>query len=204
MVYKPPISDNLVIKRIRSVTQNNNYPESVSYVLSNLFLYMRKKDLVGACHALSSTLYVCLSEIGLKPQLLIGECQKPGDKPFDHSWIVLDNKILDLAIYMPLTMLQGSSDFQNTCLMDTGPVIFNIDIQAMKRTSVSYGINTGLPMQDETLFPLNAPFCEYMSRFPMEYGGLWTVVQNVLPSDVKFDREKAIARYSDVERIFVR
>ena len=197
MIYKdkPPISDNLVEKRINSVITQNGYDINIATIIAELYTYMRKKSLRGGCHALSSVLYVMLSEIGETPKLYIGECQKPGEKPFDHSWICLDDKIIDLAIYIPLTMPINST---------SGPVIFDVDIVTMKKTEVVYGINTGLPMDNQTNLVLEHSFTEYMSNFPMEYGGLWTVAQEILLPVVDISRENLIEKYKDVNRVFVR
>ena len=40
-------------------------------------------------------------EIGLSPKLYIGE-ENISNKYFDHSWIGLDNKVIDLAVALPL------------------------------------------------------------------------------------------------------
>ena len=62
---------------------------------------MKIKDYRGFCHASASILCVCLTEIGLSPKLYIGE-ENISNKYFDHSWIGLDNKVIDLAVALPL------------------------------------------------------------------------------------------------------
>jgi len=195
---KPPIGDNLMKMRISSLVVNAGYDEEVLNIILNTYDYMRRANrtgLFGGCHALSSVLYVIFSELGLNPKLFIGECQKPGDKPFDHSWITLDQKILDIAIYMPLQGLMGSI---------TGPVIFDVDTLTMKKTETAYGINTGLPMSKETLLAKDTPFSEYMSKFPCEYGGLWTAAKKIAPSVLNTDTQKLYIKYSDTKRNFPR
>ena len=58
MIYKdkPPISDNLVKKRINSVITQNGYDINIATIIAELYTYMRKKSLRGGCHALSSVI----------------------------------------------------------------------------------------------------------------------------------------------------
>lgn len=193
---KPPMSDNLLKKRIQSIVSNHNdCDKEIADAICNLYDYMRKRKLIGGCHALSSALYVALSELGQEPVLYVGECQLPGQKPFDHSWICIDDQIIDLAVYMPLTMSINSI---------SGPVIFDIDIVTMKRTTVNYGINTGLPMEAESMMVIDTSFHQYMSAYPMEDGGLWTVVKQILLPNKIVSCEYLLEKYKDVERVFVR
>ena len=193
---KTPIGDNLVKKRIKGIV--STYPDcngNVADTICNLYDYMRKINFIGGCHALSSVLYVALSELGQKPVLYVGECQLPGDQPFDHSWICIDGKIIDLAIYMPLTGHINSV---------SGPVVFDIDTVTMKHTAVNYGINTGLPLGHDTKIVIETSFSQYMSGYPRERGGLWTVVQKILPPDKVISRELLVEKYKNVDRNFVR
>ena len=57
---------------------------------------------MGACHVSTSVLYVVFSELGYDVKLFVGEIQKLGEKPFDHSWITLDGKIIDIAVIIAL------------------------------------------------------------------------------------------------------
>ena len=195
---KTPMGDNLIKKRINHIVLNTGYDIDVSNIICNLYDYMRhanRQGLRGGCHALSSVFYVAFSELGYSPELFIGECQKSGEKPFDHSWITMNGAILDIAVYMPLVGAIGSV---------TGPIIFDIDILTMEKTETNYGINTGLPMDNQTLFVINNSFSKYMMNFPFERGGLWTVVKKVLPSSVHVDIQALSKKYSDVSRHFVR
>lgn len=195
---KAPIGDNLMKKRISQLVMSANYDENVLNTILATYDYMRcanQTGLSGGCHALSSVLYVVFCELGLNPELFVGECQKPGDKPFDHSWVTIDGKILDIAIYMPLQGMVGST---------TGPVIFNIDALTMKTVETVYGINTGLPMSNQTIFAIETPFSEYMSMFPYEIGGLWSLVKKVAPTGLNLDVQNLYRKYSTTKRNFLR
>lgn len=85
----------------------------------------------GACHDTSACLYMILSEMGLKPELVIGEVMSPAG-PFDHSWIEVDGKIFDVAVSLPD---EGGED--------VGPPIFaTLDLDSAKPTRLRYGIKT--------------------------------------------------------------
>lgn len=87
--------------RIKEVVKESGYKEEIGTILANMYLYMERKKWWGACHAISSILFVCLSEIGCAPDLCIGEVRGQG-LYFDHSWISVDDKVIDLAISMTL------------------------------------------------------------------------------------------------------
>ena len=186
------ISNNLIRKRIQTIAQENGLSEQVQSVLVNLFDYMMKKQMYGCCHAFSSALYVALCELGESPQLCVGECFNPKEKPFDHSWIILNGKIIDIAIYMPLSQ---------RCNSVTGVVIMNIDTATQTETDTKYGYETGLGFGYETEAVIHTPFVEYMTAYPFEQNGLWTVVKTILPDTVDFDIDNAKVQYADIERI---
>lgn len=87
--------------RIKQVVKESGYNEDIGNVLANMYRYMERKQWWGACHASCAALYVCLSELGYKPKLCIGEVLGQG-LYFDHSWISLDDKMIDLAISMTM------------------------------------------------------------------------------------------------------
>lgn len=189
------LSNNLLKKRITNICNDNDLNNDIQTVIVRLFDYMMKKPLYGGCHALCSVLYVALSELNQKPRLLIGECEKMGEKPFDHSWIILNDKIIDLAIYMPLNQKINSY---------SGPVIMDIDATSLSKYAIKYGINTGLPIGNSANFAIDTPFKEYMNAFPYEKNGLWSVLQVVMPDSYEYNLSEIKTRYQDIERDFIR
>lgn len=179
-----------VPEQIRCAVKESGYKEDIGDVLANMYRYMNRKHLLGACYASSAVLYVCLSEIGYKPDLCIGEVHKQG-LYFDHSWISLNDKIIDLAIGMPLTDVGSVS----------GVIIFGKDIETGMSSTLDYGVS-GRGMDDQAKFLMTFPFNLYMDSFPFEKDGLWSVVREVLGVSINIPllREK----YKDTKRIFVR
>lgn len=188
------VSNNLIRKRLQTIAQENGLSKDVQTVIVNLFDYMINKQMYGCCHAFSSALYVALCELGEQPQLCVGECYNAKEKPFDHSWIVLNGKVIDIAIYMPLTQ---------KCNSITGVVIMDIDTVTQAKHDTQYGYETGLGLGYETDIVNNMPFVDYMNDYPFEVGGLWTLVKKILPDTFVFDVNEAKQKYADTERVYV-
>lgn len=188
-------SDNEICNSIRNIAHENGLSKDAADVICKVYRYMMDKKLAGGCHAISSVLYVVLKEVGEKPELCIGECQKRGLPPFDHSWVTLNGKIVDLAIYLPLNMRKGECG---------GPVVLGVDVISRGKPSIDYGITTGLLFDWNTSTVIEVPFNEYMSEFPDEKDGLWTVIENALPSSRNFDIAAMKEKYKDVKRAVVR
>lgn len=184
------ISENIV-----KIIEDSTYDSELADTLLNLFDYMIEKNLIGGCHALSAVLYIALNEMGYSPILCIGECQKNGRRPFDHSWIEIDNKTIDLSIYMPMQNKRGSFG---------GPVILNIDSYSFAPNNLDYGINTGLPFSSDTTFAINTGLTEYMDKFPFDEDGLWTVLEKIYVYEGELDIASLKNKYKDVKRKLIR
>lgn len=63
-----------------------------------------EKKWIGECHSTVAILYMCLSELGYKCKLCPREVTTnfPTNMVFDHGWIEVNNKIIDLACYRTL------------------------------------------------------------------------------------------------------
>lgn len=175
---------------IRAAVSANGYNDRISDVLCNLNRYMQRKQWWGACHASCSALYVALSELGYSPKLCIGEIMGQG-LYFDHSWIELDGKIIDMAISM--TLLGGAPASE--------PILFGKNIRNGMESVVEYGV-PGRGIEGESLIVMNLPFIDYMNAFPDEKDGLWGVVRELLGTEI--DIEKLRKKYKDVVRVIVR
>lgn len=192
---KVPISNNIMQRNIRCIMANHNMSEDCTNAVLRAYAFMIEKNYFGGCHALSSALYVVLSELGLSPELCVGECQVPGMPPFDHSWITVNGEIIDLAIYFPLTQQINSM---------SGPVIFGVDAITNRMPRTQYGIDSGLPLSNDTLRVINSNFVDYMDNFPLVKGGLWSLVMGMLPPTSNVTVNDLQARYCVVERQYVK
>lgn len=175
---------------IRNIVCTQGYDEQVSSVLCSMLGYMRDSHWIGGCHAACSVIYVALSELGYHVELCLGEV-KAGALYFDHSWIMLDSKVIDIAVAMI-----PAGDFNAL-----GPVILDTNIGTNQRHKLQYGVyRSGLDRETEKV--RNMPFVEYMDNYPKAQGGLWGVLQFVFPGaeDIKNLRE----HYKDTMRHYVR
>ena len=84
---------------------------------------------MGACLATCAVLYVALKELGENVELCIGEVDA-GTFAFDHSWILVDEKKIDLAA--AITMQGG--------LPVSGPIVFDRDIRTVQTSDLTYGV----------------------------------------------------------------
>lgn len=184
-----------VEQNVKEIVNKNGYGEDMADVILNLYDYIMEKTWYGACHASTAVLYVALKEMGYNVALKIGECQHKSDKPFDHSWIELDDKIIDLAIFLPFTQNVG---------MYGGPVVCGLDVISLKPSEVTYGVNTGLPFFGETEMAINTTLSDYMDRFPNELNGLWTVLEKVYPYDGELVISDLRNKYKTIKRELVR
>lgn len=177
---------------IRERVAAEEYPSDLADVLCNLVQYIHRKGWMGACHSSTAILYVALSEMGYKPEICIGEVGCPWLNPFDHSWIVLDGKVIDIAVIMTLLGGRPVSD----------AIVFDKNIRTGEQYYFEYGIETGLGLDTETQVVLQYQFGEYMDAFPDEVNGLWGVVDII--TDHKYDINDLRNKYRDVKRTLVK
>lgn len=122
--------------RIKQAVKESGYNEDIGNVLANMYRYMERKQWWGACHASCAALYVCLSELGYKPKLCIGEVLGQG-LYFDHSWISLEDKMIDLAISMTMLAIYDTRGFE-----------LGKEVQTEVKREVTETISKGLATQD--------------------------------------------------------
>lgn len=176
--------------RIEASVKSHGFHDDISRVFCNMYDYMEKKKWMGACHAVSSVLYVALSEIGYNPTLCIGEVSG-NNLYFDHSWIMLNQMIVDFAINK--TLLNGAPA--------SGIIIFDQDIDTGLSSSLSYGV-PGRGIEDDAKTVSTMPFTVFMNSYPDEEKGLWSIVEKILETTV--DVSKMEQKYRDVQRTLIR
>ena len=175
--------------QITDTIRAQGYDEQLSVFLCSMLRYMHNEHWRGACHAACSIMYVALSELGYHVKLCIGEV-KAETFYFDHSWVLLDDKIIDLAIAM---ILIGG-------LPVSAPIVLDADITTGKKHTLKYGIyKGGLDKETETVRTLS--FAEYMDNYPKVKNGLWGVLALVFPKEI--DIESLREKYKDVERHYI-
>ncbi|WP_282432793.1 SEC-C metal-binding domain-containing protein [Desulfosporosinus sp. FKB] len=187
-----PESDKFATWKVNALEILANEPQrdSILAVFFTTLEYIERKNWAGACHAVSSVLYVLLSEIGLSPTLCVGEVR--GDRGFfDHSWVEVEDKIFDVSVYKNL-------DYG----MMFAPVIKGYDIDTKEQTKGIYGIKfEGLDPTAQML--TNIPFNSYMSGFPDNKNGLWGVIKDLgNEMSLDFDLEQLKEKYSQTKWVY--
>lgn len=177
-----------ILNCIKKTTLQSGYSQEVADCLAGMMRYMIDKQLVGACHATASALYVALSELGLHPQLCIGEVLTE-QMAFDHSWLLVDGKMVDLACYMTLAGMGLPVSY---------PILFGKNAVTGTPPELDYGAQSGQGLDETTERILRMPFQLYMDCFPYEENGLWDVVARILPHDIIAAELRS--KYRDVKR----
>ena len=179
-----------VIDRIKASVKEHGYQEDISCVFCNMYDFMEKRKWMGACHAISSVLFVALSEIGYQPTLCIGEVYG-NELYFDHSWIMLDGMLIDFAINK--TLLNGAPA--------SGIIIFDQDIDTGLHPSLTYGV-PGRGIEGDAKIVSSTPFVVFMNSYPEDKKGLWGVVEKIL--DTTVDISQMEQKYEHVQRTLIR
>ena len=181
-------------EKIADVIQSNGLNPLLGDLLYNAYRLIIGR-MAGMCHALSSVLYVGISETGYEPEICIGEVDDPLQRVtrFDHSWILLNGKIIDIAIAYVI-----DNPILHTAKELTGPIILNNDLKTGRTYDMVYGVQ-GFGIEGlgpETRFVMNAPFCDYMDG-----GHLWDLLKSIYPGELNVAelREK----YRNVSRKYV-
>lgn len=120
----------------------------------SLYKFMIQKQWYGACHATTAMMFAFAKKIGIEATPCIGECEQVGYPPFDHSWLLIDGKIYDLAIAMP---------FEQS--MVKGPVFASIDSRANALIDMKYGIKY-MGLGPEALMAYNHNIYDYLYGCP--------------------------------------
>ena len=153
---------------ISEVVSANQHPEVLANTIYNLYSYIKENNWQGACHASCAALYVALTELGFSPRLCAGEVDAY-DFIFDHSWLELDGKIIDVAVAFTLIDRQISN-----------VVVFDVDIFTKEPPKTVYRTSRGIGLDVDASLATSIPFCVYMDNFPDAPNGLWSVVEYLL------------------------
>lgn len=143
----------------------------------------------GACHLISSILYILLSEQKVESSLCIGEVEGPKGFYFDHSWIEVDGKIFDLAVQFTLDGQRFAPVYASHDLISGKPTVFNYRFKKDGLDNIASKV-------------MRTPFVQYLDGALEEYG--WGQVEEVAQQlGLKLDRNQLRTTYKDVQREFV-
>lgn len=142
--------------------------ENVKTIFFSILEIIQNEKWEGACHATAAIMYVLFNELRMESQLCIGEVQY-GDYIFDHSWIEINGRVYDAAVYMGLRGLLMSE-----------PIIAGYNIDTLKKTEGKYAVSSvggGLDFPAKVI--KDKSISEYVDDFPFHEDGLWGMVSNI-------------------------
>ena len=168
-------------------------PWSLKFIktFQEIVKYIEANQWQGACHAISSVLYILLAEQGIQSTLCIGEVISD-TIAFDHSWIEIDDDIYDIAV---INTLDDRFRFP--------PTIRGFDVATRMPTKLKYGVSTGLADDESTIQVKRMGFSTYMDNFPNHRDGLWgiaAIIGNKL--GITTDVAALKTRYAQTQWIF--
>ncbi|KAA6446956.1 SEC-C metal-binding domain-containing protein [Bacillus swezeyi] len=157
-------------QRAHQLTENEILVETF-FVVFNRAL---KNNWRGACHAVSSILYVLLREQGIDAQLRIGYVSsKKVPVPFSHSWITIDEKPYDIGLYR-----SNPVNPQDSYFTEVSPPIFKgINLDSQTETDIQFDVNSERESKDKNFQNITKQSLgQYMNDWPKHKNGLWNEV----------------------------
>lgn len=171
------------------VILSEGFDKNMSEPLEAVWHFIESHEFRGSCHSTSALLYILLSEQGYDPKIFIGELSFPNyGIPFDHSWIEIDGKVIDLAIALPYIEK-----------LDSDPIVMGRNVRTNKLSDLVYKSESKHPN-----FDLNSQrrkrqsIYDYLDDAPdelkIEFG---KILSDVLPDVSKSELKE---KYSKVYR----
>lgn len=149
-----------------------------------------KNNYRGGCHDTSAALHMLLGEQGVKSNLCIGEVKIDERRFFDHSWVTVDDLVLDASVCMPNI---GGYAFP--------PVFASKDLLTLNAPQIYYGERSPVGFDNEAKFVSNASLSEYSSGHPDDPNKLWSLTKTLgKEAGIKVNAGKLKVQYGAVMR----
>ncbi|MEC3020356.1 lasso peptide biosynthesis protein [Bacillus cereus] len=152
--------------------------------------YLKENPNPGACHFLSSIMYVLLKEQGIDCNLCIGEV-KENNYFFDHSWVEVDGKIFDIAIQLTYDERRNP------------PIFASYDLGLEALTDREYGSSSPKGLDPIAEKVLNTSFGKYISQAEIKDGAWKTIKKLGRNLRLKLEVSELKERYNDTQRKLV-
>jgi len=159
-------------------------------VFKAVLSWIVKYNYRGGCHDTSAALHMLLSEQGVKSSLCIGEVKVDEESFFDHSWVTVENLILDASVCMPNS---GGYAFP--------PVFASKELLNLGSPQIHYGARSPVGLDDEAEFVSKVNLAEYSLGHPDDPKMLWKLTKTLAKeSGLKVNTGKLQERYGTVIR----
>lgn len=159
------------IQNIRTGIKNES---KFKRAFSLLFQFVDEQGWSGACHPSVTVLFAICERLGIQAIPCIGETSINGAF-FDHSWLLINGKVFDVAIVWPL-----NESFA------TGPIFNNIDLFEQVETDIEYGVYfSGVDEQATMIY--KQTLYDYIDAAPNNL--LWSLISLICEDiGIKFDK----------------
>ncbi|MED3795672.1 SEC-C metal-binding domain-containing protein [Niallia alba] len=173
----------------RATINNTLCEKKIKNIFRGTFDFIAEYNYQGGCHLLSAIMHILLNESGYNSIVKIGEVQI-GNYVFDHSWIELDGKVIDVAI---MNTMQDGIRFP--------PVLLGNSVASGKEINYEYGVPNNLDEIAQKV--LGKSIGHYIMEG--ESQGAVEIMRDILnKADFEFDDlENLISKYINKYRVLV-
>lgn len=177
--------NGLNMQNINNIVKENQGSDIVKKVFYKMYEIQKREKWQGACHAISALMYIALKEADIPVHLCLGQVEGPlncGWMSFDHSWIEIDNKVIDIAISNGLNGIVNSE-----------PILYGKQIYSLKESEFIYGVPVK-NFEHVALKILGTSITQYMNGG----NGLWNILEEMCDyADISFEKRRMKNFYSD-------
>lgn len=116
------ISNSMYLWKERALLIGNRYPynEKLVNTFFEVLDYSLRKNWNGACHTVSSILFIILKEQEIDCVLKLGFVKAAVTPyPFCHSWITIEGEVFDIALYRANPIIETGYNY-----MEVSPPYF--------------------------------------------------------------------------------
>lgn len=149
--------------RARAIAANRGNGELLFKAYGVVLSFIWEERYEGACHDTSAVMFMLMCELGLSPELCIGEVWSDSST-FDHSWVECDGLIFDAAVCLPQ---QGGA-------WVGGPIFGSHDLISERPTKLSFGVTSPYGLDENTRSITDLSLTEYAQIQPQP--NIWTLV----------------------------
>lgn len=190
------INNNLDEKSLwkeRALAIGTPYPfnEKLVNTFLDVFDHSVKEDWRGACHGVSSILYILLKEQDIDCKLQLGFVKAESVPfPFCHSWITIDGEIFDVGLYRSNSSILTPNDY----LEVSAPIFKGVNLETNQPSPIHFGVTTKrIDRIYEQLSRMTMG--EYLKGWPLHKDGFLGEIMRIakkldLPVDIQELQEK--------------
>lgn len=164
-----------MIENLNQILEGHKYQEILVPLYKEIINFMMINNWRGACHESCGVQFLLLNELGIDCEWRLGEVTFKDkyiqNRPvcFDHSWILIDNEIFDIALLKT-----------NIPDLDTAPTIRNKNLLTLTDPDVIYDTDSGWGDDVITKRIKTTPLSSYFNMSTMHPRlGTWILIQKI-------------------------